>query len=391
MATYKYTVYTYRCPRCRLDLGRRFGLMTTPCIRCSRCGTNVQVSTAAILQNWAYNFGWVGGVLLWIVLAVGIVLSPEFANTVSDQMFRGAEVRNPVVLLAGCLIPAFLAGLLSAFVGMVLGALASLLMTTAPTARSEVPAPTGLLLPRTSVNSPAPTVTPTSPWQRNLLVRLVFIFLWPLVFFFTGAMVLGMLAPGEANPSAPRALDGAGTAAVPTPPAPPALHRDSSAVAEPQPPPDQARTEFHQQTAPWLLGGTLVVFIAGCAGWLPSTSRHRKPLLESHPLPQLELGLRGLESRAAPDISLSYSQERSYLVRGVFVVLWPIVFCVAAAVVRMALDGSFTAATEEAQKQINEQSAHANAPWIALGTVLVFVLGCVGILPGTSRKRATRS
>ena len=55
MATY--TVITYRCPRCKTDIGRRFGLITTLRILCPRCGTRVRIDAGVVGQNWAFNFG----------------------------------------------------------------------------------------------------------------------------------------------------------------------------------------------------------------------------------------------------------------------------------------------------------------------------------------------
>src|SRR5947209_4353045 len=117
MATY--TVITYQCPRCRLDLGRRLGLITSKSILCPGCGTRVRIGTNVICQNWAYNFGWVGGLLTWFGLAALVLLDPQFAAKAGGRTFPSSGSDNRLMLAGLSALPAILAGLGFALVGAV--------------------------------------------------------------------------------------------------------------------------------------------------------------------------------------------------------------------------------------------------------------------------------
>ena len=49
----KYTIYTYRCPRCRADIGHRFGLLTTLTITCASCQTKARLTAMSLPKTGA--------------------------------------------------------------------------------------------------------------------------------------------------------------------------------------------------------------------------------------------------------------------------------------------------------------------------------------------------
>jgi hypothetical protein len=351
MANITYIIYTYRCPKCKLDLGRRFGLITSKCVTCARCGGHVLITTPAVSQNWAMNFGVAAGGLLWVILTVGVLFSPEFAAKASDLFLRGAGVRNPLAIVGVCLLPAFVVGLVAGVVGSVLGTIAGLCMSSEPDDDSDWVPDGALYWPR----------SPAGPRRRSLLVRVLFILLWPFIFLFGTAAVIEQVVGAENNGEVPRLV-----VAVEVSTAAPALAADRSKPALPagnEAGREKTDAPFPQEAAPWLLLGMLLVFIAGCCGWLPCTSRKSRP-----------------ETTAD-------GPRRHPLLRFLFVVLWPVVFLVAASVVLMLLDGRYAAESQEELNRLREQSTQQAAPWVCLTFLLLFVLGSMGILPGTGRRR----
>ena len=150
---------------------------------------------------------------------------------------------------------------------------------------------------------------------------------------------------------------------------------------------DKARSQAHKEKAaaksgekmaPWLALGTLAVFILGCVGFLPATGGKIKGLTAS------------AEADAAQRPDAPPRQRRSLIVRGFFVVLWPTVFFLAAAMTMSALAGAFAAETEALQQQLHQQSAEKHTGWIFLVSLVLFVLGCLGVLPCTAATKKVR-
>jgi hypothetical protein len=137
-----------------------------------------------------------------------------------------------------------------------------------------------------------------------------------------------------------------------------------------------AAARLTNQSIPWILLGTLLAFVLGSAGLLPPTgAKIRAPAAPPSGIP------------AGPE-----PPRRSAFVRAFFVVLWPVVFFIAAGLTMSALAGSFAAESDEVQRQISQESARQHAGWISLVSLGLFVLGCVGVLPLTGariRSRAT--
>jgi uncharacterized membrane protein len=375
--------YTYRCPRCRTDIGRRFGLITSARIVCPCCGTYVRIDAQVIQQNWGFNFGWAAGLLTWLGLATAMLASPEFAAAFGGNTFPSATLENRLALAAMCCIPSLFVGGAVAAVGMLLGALVAAGAEDSDTARGypPPPSPTWGLAPRPAGFHPRtdPTAPPPRPRQRGFLVRACFVLLWPVVFFFGAATVVQQVAVNALNHDEPLPLIGASTVGLMgCPQGQGPLLAASSLV------PGEARDEQRKQFAtakladkpvPWILLGSLVAFVLGCVGVLPSTGRKIRAQVLAPPAPA-----------SGPE-----AQQRGCLVRTFFVLLWPIAFFIVVGLTMSALAGSFSAESEEVRKQISEQSARQHAGWISLVSLLLFILGCLGLLPITGAKKRSRA
>jgi hypothetical protein len=239
---------------------------------------------------------------------------------------------------------------------------------------------------------PGPAASPPRPPRRGFFVRAFFALLWPVVFFFGAALVLSIVATSRVKPvDQPVPAVAASTVGLmgsPTGPGP--LLAASSLIPAPvmdQQLRQQASAKMGQQSAPWLLLGMLVVFLLGCAGVLPSTGRlrARPPAPRPAPAPAGAFDLRNYPIDAGPA-----PRRRNVLVRTFFALLWPVVFFFAAGLTMSALSGASSADNEVVRKQLQDQAAQAAVPWLLLGSLLVFVLGCVGVLPWTGANKRSR-
>jgi hypothetical protein len=230
-------------------------------------------------------------------------------------------------------------------------------------------------------------------------VRAFFILLWPFVFFLAAAMVLNIAATTGVKNDEPPPVVGARTIGLLSSPlgqgpllAAATLLPDA---LRDEPLKQQATEHLAAQSAPWLLLGMLIVFILGCVGLLPSTGRKIRrqttPQPARLPAGQASSPAWGVDLRNYPIANEPEPPRRWLLVRGFFALLWPIVLFFAAAFTMAALAGAFSAENEEARHLIFEQSATATMPWILLGTLAVFISGCLGVLPWTGSKKRSRA
>jgi len=67
------------CPRCRADVSRRFGVITTPTIDCRVCQFPMRVTSLAVMNNWQFNAAAPVGLALWVAALFIIFGSPETA------------------------------------------------------------------------------------------------------------------------------------------------------------------------------------------------------------------------------------------------------------------------------------------------------------------------
>lgn len=207
-----YVVTLDVCPKCKVDVSRRFGLIKTPLITC-RCGYEMRVTAKAVRNNWQYNFAIVALLLFWLVLAGVVLLDPKGAMQFATQFGKVKGTVSPWVLAALSLVPAFLMALPFAFVGRILG------IRTASRLLSEVPgepavgqfsssrisvAPTSEGRELQSERWMAPSRTPAPRPQHvapsigsgigRFFLRLVFGVSWAIAFFIVGSLAISATA-----------------------------------------------------------------------------------------------------------------------------------------------------------------------------------------------------
>jgi DNA-directed RNA polymerase subunit RPC12/RpoP len=413
MATYRRTIITYTCPRCRTDIGRRFGLITSRLIVCPNCSTKVRVDANAVAQNWGFNFAWVGGLLSWLALGAGILADPQFATLMGNGTLPAATLENRLVIAAFAAIPALFIGLFLGGFGMMLGYIVGV-ASPDPAEGGGSPGPISTPAPGPLAAGGRniliiPTASPPKPKGRHILVRMFFIVLWPIVFFFGAAIALGVVSAfgvkSEETPPAVVAAQTVGLGGSPLAQGP--LLTASSLIPEETKDAQlkhQAAASMGETAAPWLLLGTLAVFVLGCVGLLPYTGRGRKKLPDA--AATARPGRAGPVSQAKPPVNhlpagLAFQddvappapepQRRSILVRVAFVLLWPVVFFFAAAFAMAALGGAYSAGGQEAQQKAFEHSAQQHIGWIMLVSLGLFIVGCLGFLPLTGRNKWRRA
>ena len=391
------TVYTYTCPRCRTDLGRQFSLLTSKRIVCPGCGNNVRIDTNVIQQNWGYNFAWVGGLLIWGGLAAGVLLDPAFAASVGNNTLPATTPGNRLVIAGFCCIPALIGGLLVGGFGLLLGTIVAAGADDEPPAEKVAPPSQGPSYAAAFNRQAAPEASQPPgprPRKRSLLVRGSFVLLWPVVFLFGAAIVLGMVTQSnQTKVETPPPVAAASTVALLASP-----HGQAPLLTVAASVSDDAKAEYLKQqavekrgekSAPWLVLGMLVVFALGCLGWMPSTSaKLAQQAPPEVPTTRSELTLSGkFDLKKYPIAIEPEPKPRNGFVRAFFMLFWPSVFFIAAALTMSAVAGGFSAENEAVQKQIGQQSAQQHVGWIVLGTLVLFILGCVGLLPWTGRSK----
>jgi DNA-directed RNA polymerase subunit RPC12/RpoP len=297
MAMATYTVITYRCPRCRADIGRRFGLLTKLNIVCPNCSANVRIGADVIRQNWGFNFAWASAVLIWLALGVGVLADRDLAAAIGRQTIPADTFEHRLGIAGICAIPALFAGLAMGGVGMVLGAIVAAgakrdSADAAPSswttpgqgsqpARGDAfpPVRPGQQRLRTMgagyATQPPPEAAPPQPPKRNILVRVFFVLLWPVVFFFGAGIVLAVVAVSTVKSDAPPPVAAASTVGLIESPLGqgPLLAAASLLPTEARDEAlrKQASKNLGEKAAPWLVLGTVVVFALGCAGLAPFT------------------------------------------------------------------------------------------------------------------------
>jgi uncharacterized membrane protein len=311
------------------------------------------------------------------VLGVAVIASPQFAAMIGNKTFPAATLQNRVLIALICVIPSLLAGLIIGGVGMILGTIVAMGAAREENSTTEAPSE-----PPGPIGIPATGPQPPGPRRRGLLVRAFFVLLWPVVFFCGAATVLGAVLQTPAEETEPAADVPASTIAlVGSPLGQGPLISATSLMADKaraQALKEKATAKRGEKMAPWLVLGTLAVFLLGCVGFLPATGGKIRGLTASR------------DADAAHRNDAPLCQRRSLIVRGFFVVLWPAVFFTAAAMTMSALAGAFSTETEALQQQLHRQSAEKHTGWIFVVSLVLFVLGCLGVLPCTAATKKVR-
>ncbi|HEY1380614.1 MAG TPA: hypothetical protein VGF55_27685 [Gemmataceae bacterium] len=199
------------CPRCRTDVSRLVGLITTPTLACPKCRAAVPVSGRAVVNNWQFNIGVLAGVFVWTTLAVAVFISPEFAANAAIHLKRpAATIQDRVILALYVGVPAGLAavpfGLLGRVIGCrVAGRLASrrgadLLGASLPRPATDSPAKGQHRVRHRLFADVAPALTggpapsPAAPPRRG--IRVVAVAAWAGVFVGIGTLALAAVVVG---------------------------------------------------------------------------------------------------------------------------------------------------------------------------------------------------
>jgi len=114
-------VYLDVCPKCQVDVSRRFGLIRSPIIACHRCGYQMRVTQKAVSNNWQYNIGVGAMLIIWLILACLVLLDPKGAVALVNRLGKSKSMDNPWLLAGMSFIPAFFLGLPFALIGRIKG------------------------------------------------------------------------------------------------------------------------------------------------------------------------------------------------------------------------------------------------------------------------------
>ena len=109
------------CPKCRVDVSRRFGLIKTPLIVCRKCGYEMRVTAKAVRNNWQYNFAMAAGLFFWFVFACIILLDQKGAMDFATRLGKFKGVQSPWILAVLSFVPAFLLALPFGGIGRIFG------------------------------------------------------------------------------------------------------------------------------------------------------------------------------------------------------------------------------------------------------------------------------
>jgi hypothetical protein len=220
------------CPRCRADVSRRFGVITTPTITCRVCRFPMRVTTPAVMNNWQFNFAAPVVLAIWVGAVVIIFRSPDTVAHWAGELGatpsgHDTQDRVAMVLLSGvvalfCSIPfAVLGRLIGFFVaqGLLsepppeaaaneLGQRRFLAQLPTPVGREQTPSAATVLrsYPAAGAYGVAMHSAPALPPQTasggfRFIARAFFGLLWAAVFFLGGAFAMGAaVTAGIADP-----------------------------------------------------------------------------------------------------------------------------------------------------------------------------------------------
>ena len=224
------------CPRCRSDVSRKFGLITTRLIVCPKCQFEMFVTPKAVVNNWQFNAAVWAGLAMWIGFASIIFTNSDTAATVGRHLQLPVRTfENRLVLaFAGC-IPALFVALPFALVGRIIGFSVARRLNVDAAEEAAVADFRRQLTP----------VRQQELRRRSLFVRAVFGLVWAVVFGVVAALALGLWAAREAGDD-------------------PELRQ-------------QAIWQVGETFGPWALLGSLAlaVVLGGC-GVLPGTRRTKR-------------------------------------------------------------------------------------------------------------------
>lgn len=203
------------CPKCRVDVSRRFGLIRTPIIPCPSCGYEMRVTADAVRNNWQYNFIMVAGLFFWLILAGIVLLDPKAAIQALARYGNAKGVDNPWILAGLSFVPAFLLAMPFALIGRIIGSsVGNKLLThfsqdsstgappAPPRPYRSAPARRELQMDHFMAAKPSAPVELSAPPRRaqpsgggigSFLLRFVFGVLWWIAFFILGSFAITLV------------------------------------------------------------------------------------------------------------------------------------------------------------------------------------------------------
>ncbi len=315
------------CPKCKTDVSRRLGFITTPSITCSKCGHSMYVTESAVLNNWQYNVAVGAWMLAWAVFVIVLWASPEAAMSASRFFgMRVLDTEHLIYMSVLAFIPAAFVGLPFGLVGRMCGYLVWQGFTQ-PT-------------PSDVARAGRPMMPADAPQMQGhgLLFRAFFGMVWFAAFFLGGVLLASVIATNLA----------AGN--------------------------QKLIKQYNEQVARdwtgWVLLGSLVLAV-GLTAWgvLPGTAK-----------------LREATDQDRPDVPPE--AQRGYLIRSLFGCGWFValffgsVFALAVWVTMVGQEDP------RRGKQLSDQMGKEWTGWIFLGSLgLVFLLTVLGVLPGTGKRK----
>ena len=201
------------CPKCKVDVSRRFGLIKTPLITCRKCGHEMRVTAKAVRNNWQYNFVIVAMLIAWAVLACVVLLDPKSATRLAPGLAKFKGLQAPWTLAILSFVPAFLIALPFAAVGRIFGMRAASRILSEPSREPTAdqlfssqfsPGPTSrgrdlqserwMAAPRTAPPSPKHEAPPGGSGIGTFFLRVVFGVLWTVGFIVVGSISISATA-----------------------------------------------------------------------------------------------------------------------------------------------------------------------------------------------------
>jgi hypothetical protein len=242
MAVYQKDV----CPRCRADVSRRLGVITTPTITCRVCQFPMRVTALAVMNNWQFNFAAPVVLAIWVGAVVIIFRSPETVAHWAGELRApptGHDLQDRLAMSLTAGVVALFSSIPFAVVGRLIGFFVARRLLSEP---SSAAAASEFGQRQFLSQLPAPAL----PQQKasggfRFIARAFFGLLWAAVFFFGGAFAMATVA--------------------------------TAGIADPQLR-NQASRHAGEHWGPWLFLGSIgLTILLGSFGVLPGTRSKKRP------------------------------------------------------------------------------------------------------------------
>jgi hypothetical protein len=112
------------CPRCRADVSRRLGVITTPTINCRVCQLPMRVTAVAVMNNWQFNVAAPVVLAIWASAVVIIFRSPDSVAHWAWELGAspsGHDMQDRVAMVLVSGVVAFFCSVPFAVLGRIIG------------------------------------------------------------------------------------------------------------------------------------------------------------------------------------------------------------------------------------------------------------------------------